>query len=39
MKEKAQPNPQRLRKIAGSPVVKLGQDTWGFLGAWDTWDV
>ena len=38
-KEKARPNPQRLEKSLGSPRKELGQDTWGFSGAWDPRDM
>ena len=43
-KEKAQPSPaqpslQRLEKSLGSPGKELGQDAWGFLGAWDPRDM
>ena len=38
-KEKAHPSPQRLEKSLGNPRKELGQDTWGFLGAWDPYDM
>ena len=38
-KEKAQPSLQRLEKSLGSPGKELGQDAWGFLGAWDPRDM
>ena len=37
MKSLAQPS--KARKSLGSLGKELGQDTWGFPGAWDPWDM
>ena len=38
-KRKGSAQSSKVRKIVGSPRKELGQDTWGFLGAWDPRDM
>ena len=38
-RRKSPTQPSKARKSLGSLGKELGQDTWGFLGAWDPWDI